>query len=109
MSSSLFGSNETRTSPLLKPPEQGAMPPPCQPPDCCAANEVGHENGSFCSWKRIRPQSTSPNAATTLLMPSVTWKRRESSGWLSPHEPFAQVAHAWSAPGHSVVPSPPVN
>jgi hypothetical protein len=84
------------------------MPPPCQPPDCWPAAGPGHENGIERWWKRISEYSISPKAATTFDRPALTWNSRESSGWALPHPVTAHSAHARSAPGHSVEPSPPV-
>ncbi len=92
----------------MKPPPQGAAPAPCQPPLWFEAFVLGQEKFIARWWKRIRPNSTSPKAATTELRPAFALARRLSLGSPSPQPLAEQVLQATSSPGHSSEPSPSV-
>src|SRR5689334_13118839 len=108
----LLAENDTSRSPALKPPLHGVMPPPCHAPDLPPSAAVGQAKSVSRWWNRMRPQSTSPNALTTLVRPALILKRRLSSAWPLPLVGLTdtgQVPTVTSEPGHSTEPSPPVN
>jgi hypothetical protein len=90
-------------------PVHGLAPAPCQPPDTRLACVVGQVNEATARWsKRMRAYCTSPKPATTSATPFFTLKSRLSSALPLPQPGELHLEQGTSAPGHSLVPSPPV-